>query len=310
MKLTRLIFLCSAFIFFSCSDDDDDDGVSLRDEAEVYQEDQAEILNYLQNHYYVVVPNAGNANYDRIEFRDITEDTPDDVVPIIDSEFLKSKTVTQNEINYTLYYLQVDEGAPTEYQPTFADEVVLTYRGELFDQTLFDQAINPIKFDFPSDGIIKGLVQSLMEFRGASSVTENNDGTLSYSEDYGLGAVFIPSGLAYFAEPPSLTQIAPYEPIIFSFQLYKGILADHDGDGIPSYYEDLNGDQVLTSEDNSNREDVLDFRDPDDDGDGTPTSEEIEVNDANGDGIITVDEITFLDYNNDGTPDYLDPEVN
>ena len=85
---------------------------------------------------------------------------------------------------------------------------------------------------------------------------------------------------------------------------------DHDGDGIPSIDEDLDGDGYLYN-DNTDEEAernafgaflTVNFLDSDDDGDGTPTREEIIIN---ADGSIT-----YPDSNNNGIPDYLDPDTN
>ena len=51
------------------------------------------------------------------------------------------------------------------------------------------------------------------------------------------------------------------------------------------------------------------YIDADDDGDGTPTRDEITVlGDLNNDGAITLDEITFYDDDGDGTPNHRDPD--
>lgn len=308
MKLIKISFFVLLSLFIACSPDDDN-GVKLRDQAEVAAEDQLEIVEYLETHYFQLIPVAGNTDYREIKFFEITEETPDET-PLIDSEFLKSKIITQNEVDYTLYYLQVRQGAETEYKPSFADQVITTFKLETLEGELANETVTPVKLDLPITDIARrGFSEGLTEFRGASEVTENADGTVTYSDDYGIGAVFVPSGLAYFANPPLSSPIGQYEPIIYSFQLYKGIQTDHDNDGIPSEYEDLNDDGVLNSDDNSNRDNQENFIDPDDDGDGILTADEIEVNDLNGDGIITLDEINFIDSNNDGTPDYLDPDM-
>ena len=69
-------------------------------------------------------------------------------------------------------------------------------------------------------------------------------------------------------------------------------ITDHDGDGILSVFEDLDGDQDLTSPnfgDNTDRDfdqnlgrSLPNYLDADDDGDGIPTR--IENADPNGDG--------------------------
>jgi uncharacterized repeat protein (TIGR01451 family)/uncharacterized repeat protein (TIGR02543 family) len=74
---------------------------------------------------------------------------------------------------------------------------------------------------------------------------------------------------------------------------------DHDGDGILTGGEDVNGDGDPTNDD-TDGDGIPNYLDPDDDGDGTSTANE----DVNGDGDPTND-----DLDRDGTPDYLDPDV-
>lgn len=75
---------------------------------------------------------------------------------------------------------------------------------------------------------------------------------------------------------------------------------DADNDGISNADEDLNGNLVL-SDDNNGSIHFPNFMNPDDDGDGTPTIEE----DYNGNGNPLDDDI-----NSNNIPDYLDPSVN
>ncbi len=315
MKFNKYLILglFLALLAFSCKKDDGVEPVEppvLRDEGEVLIENEEAITQFLETHFFEMVDNPLNSNYQNISF-DTIAGSDSDKEPIMDSEFLESKTVVQNDLDYTLYYLKIREGSASKPKPTFADLVLTTYRGQTLDLTIFDESSAPFKFDLPGEngigGIITGLIETLVEFRGASDYVENPDNTIEFSDDYGIGATFIPSGLAYFAQSPS-TIIPQYSPLIFTFQLYKTIQGDPDGDGIPSFYEDLNEDTFLIED--SDSDGIPDFRDADDDGDGTPTSEEIVVNDLNEDGYITEDELTLTDSDNDGTPDYLDPEVN
>ena len=313
MKLNKFLILGLFFatVVFSCKKDDTASPVpvEIRDEAEVLAEDEEEIVAFLETHFYEMVPNPQNSNYQIIQFDSIAW-ANSDKEPIMDSEFLETKTVVQNDLEYTLYYLKIREGADTQPKPTFADLAVATYRGQTMDLNVFDESTTPYKFDLPGEygigGIVKGLLETFVEFRGATDYVENPDNTISFSDDFGIGATFIPSGLAYFNDSPS-TLIPQYSPLIFTFQMYKTVQDDRDGDGIPSFYEDLNEDKFLTEDSDSDR--VLDYKDDDDDNDGTLTSEEIVVDDANGDGYITEDELTLTDTNGDGTPDYLDPEI-
>ncbi|MDT0295098.1 FKBP-type peptidyl-prolyl cis-trans isomerase [Mesonia ostreae] len=307
----KLIFtlIIAVTMLASCNDDDDGGNeIPKRDRGEVAVENEQQILEFLETHSYRMTENPANPNYQLMVFDTIAEDNAGGT-PLIDSPFLKSKTVSDQGIDYTLYYLQVRKGAESEYQPTFADRVIVTYKGELLDGEPFDQSINPTNFNLPdigNGGFITGFIEGVSQFKGASGFVNNEDGTISYNDDFGIGAVFIPSGLGYFAEPPITSPILAYESLIFSFQLYKGIQLDHDNDGIPSYMEDLNNDSYLLNDD-TDGDRFANFSDKDDDGDGVPTIDEIEVNDANGDGWISPDEITFPDSNGNGKPDYLDP---
>lgn len=309
----KLIFtlMIAVVTLVSCNDDDDGgSGNNYRDRAEVAVENQQEILTFLETHFYRLEDNPDNANYQIMVFDTIAGENAGETA-LIDSELLKSKSVSDGEVDYTLYYLQVRKGSEQEYQPTFADRVLVTYKGELLDGELFDQSMNPTNFnlaDIGDGGFITGFIEGINEFKGASGFVSNEDGTVAYNDDFGIGAVFIPSGLGYFAEPPIASPILAYESLIFSFQLYKGIQIDHDNDGIPSYMEDANNDSYLLNDD-FDGDRLANFSDTDDDNDGVLTIDEIEVNDANGDGWISPDEIILTDSNNDGTPDYLDPDV-
>jgi len=305
-KLLFLFFSCT--IFLSCKNDDDTAPViPPRDKAEVAIEDHAKILEFLKTHKFEMAPNPLNPDYQLIVFSQVSSGSSE---ALINSEFLEQKTIIDDDVEYTLYYLKIREGAPSQPKPTFADYVVTTYRGQLLDLTKFDESVNPFRFNLPGEdgsrGVITGLMEALFEFRGASDYTVNPDNTIEFSDDFGIGAVFIPSGLAYFARN-DIGSIPQYSSLIFTFQLYKTIQGDHDGDGVPSVYEDLNGDRFLITDD-TDKDGAPNFLDTDDDGDGIPTREEVIIDDKNDDGYISEDEITFPDSDGDGTPDYLDPD--
>ncbi len=282
---------------FSCSDDDDtSEPIELRDPEEVKVENMLQIEEFLSTHFYKFEDNPQNPNFQNIVFDTIAEDNANQE-PIINSEFLESKPVTQQDVEYTLYYLKFREGAESVRQPTFADSVLVTYRGfSLFKNQTFDASPNSIWFDLTNN--IRGFYEVMDEFRGSTSFQENPDGTISFDDNFGIGTVFIPSGIAYYASPPSGSGIAAYEPIVFNIQLYKSKESDHDRDGVPSWMEDINKDRRLTNDD-TDGDNIPDFADTDDDGDGIPTEDEIEF-DVDGNLILP-------DSNENGTPDYLDP---
>jgi len=303
-KLFIIVVLASTFLI-SCKKDDTNDveTVPPRDRGEQAIDDDEAILAYLQTHFYNAEDfqnPAANFNY-VVNFDTIAGDNTNKS-PIIDSDLLTTKTVRKDSVDYTIYILKIREGAGEK--PTFADSTFQNYKGELLNRNLFDNTANPVWFDHPgtltqtNPGIaVVALTQAMLEFGEASGFSINEDNTVSWNNDFGIGAVFLPSGLGYFnASPPG---IPSYNPLIFSFQLYGVNEADHDRDGIPSYMEDLDGDGILYNDDTS-ESGTPNYLNADDDADGTLTLEEIIINE---DGSIE-----FPDTNSNGTPDYLDPD--
>ncbi|WP_019037938.1 FKBP-type peptidyl-prolyl cis-trans isomerase [Psychroflexus tropicus] len=299
MKLQNIALIFALLLIISCSNDDDGPGeIVTRDVEEVKDENAAQIQSFLETHFYRFEDNPENPNFQKIVFDTIAEPNQDEE-PIIDSEFLESKTVTQRGVDYNLYYLKFREGAESSRKPTFADSVLVTYNGfSLFDKDVFDGSPNPVWFDLVNN--IVGFYEVMDEFRGASNFVDTNpDGTVTFEDDFGFGTVFIPSGLAYFSAPPTGSGIDAYEPIVFNIQLYKSIESDHDNDGVVSWREDIDNNRRVTDDDTDENR-VPNFADTDDDGDGVSTRDEITDEDDN---VI----FPFPDSDADGTPDYLDP---
>ncbi len=292
----------------SCKKDDDNTivPVEIRDRAEQAIEDDEALMSYLQTHFYNEedFQNPAEGFDYRIKFDSIAGSNSDKTA-LIDSDLLETKVITRNEVDYTIYILKIREGVGAK--PTFADSTFQNYRGELLNQISFDNTANPVWFDHPgtrtqaNQGIaVVALTEALVEFGGASNFEVNDDNTIQFTDDFGVGAIFLPSGLGYFNSPSPTSGIPAYSPLIFSFQLYTVNQADHDQDGIPSYLEDLNGDRILANDDTDENR-LPNYIDADDDGDGTLTIDEITINE---DGTIT-----FTDTDGDGTPDYLDKEI-
>ncbi len=300
MKLMKIFsVLCLLFIItVSCNNDDDGGGnnVQLRDPEEVKIEDQAEIEAFLETHFFEFVDNPENPNLKDLVLGEITGENADKT-PIMDSDLLSSKQITQQNVDYTLYYIIQREGNLNERQPKFSDSTFVTYQGFTIDNETFDRDPNPRWLDLTQT--VRGFYELLPELRGSSGFVENNDGTVTFNDDSGIGVVFAPSGLGYFATPPIGSPIGTYEPIIFSVQLFKSKLTDHDQDGIPSYLEDLNNNGRLSEEaDDTDGDGLPNYADRNDDGDGVLTIDEIIINE---DGTLE-----FPDSNGNGTPDYLD----
>ena len=71
-------------------------------------------------------------------------------------------------------------------------------------------------------------------------------------------------------------------PLVFSVKLYEIRRVDSDGDGIPNYLEDLDGDGYMRimptgviNPDDTDGDGIPNFLDTDDDGDGVSTKKEI-----------------------------------
>ncbi len=315
MVLKRSFLLCAfAGIFvIGCNSDDDDIGeeITPRDPVEQAADDEETLQAYLQTHFYNYEefenPPAG---FDYvIRFDTIAGDNLDKT-PLIESDLLYVKNVSREDVDYKMYILKVREGVGR--QLTFADSAYVSYEGVLTNRNVFESnTVVPTWFDLPGyvirdnqnrlvingGGSVPGFSEGLTEFREGSGFTVNPDNTVTWTEDYGVGAMFLPSGLGYYAGGRG--SIPPYSPIIFSFKLLRAVEADHDNDGIPSWMEDLDGDGDLYNDD-TDENGFPNHSDRDDDGDGTPTRQEIIINE---DGSLE-----FPDSNNDGIPNYLDPE--
>lgn len=319
MNIKTYIFVTALVIMvLSACKKDDDIGVTIvppRDRGEQQVKDDALLQDYLKTHFYtpenVDINNDGTVEYRLVNFDTIAGDNSDKP-SIMDSGLVKTKKLTREGVEYTIYILGLREGSSEEQKPTFADSTLVTYKGQLPYEDggrVFDSAINPVWFDLTS--VVEGFRESLVDFKGASGVVNTNaDGTVTYTDDFGELVVFMPSGLAYFDKPPAGSSIPSYSPLIFNIQLYKVNEADHDRDGIPSYLEDLDGDGILVVDvdDNTDGDGLANYVDTDDDGDGTQTKDEITVKDLNGDGRITLDEITFYDDDGDGIKNHLDKD--
>lgn len=305
IKYAFALLLAVMTVTHSCKKDDDkiDPPPPPRDRGPEAARAQVEIEEFLATHFYNYEDFLNDPENFQIKFDTIAGDNASKTRLKDQVSFKEVQDLYDTSVTYKLYYLQVREGAGV--RPHFSDYVTVTYDGRLMNLDLFDSSVVPIRLDLVDDrvsgrgGVIRGLQQALIEFKGAESITTNPDGTIN-AVDYGIGSVFIPSGLAYYNYPPVNGGLKAYEHLIFSFDLLGSVIADHDGDGIPSYMEDLNGNQWLMDDD-TDGDGLPNYEDADDDGDGRPTRNEIIINE---DGTIE-----FPDTNGNGIPDYLDPTV-
>ncbi|MFI2743973.1 FKBP-type peptidyl-prolyl cis-trans isomerase [Zhouia sp. PK063] len=296
MKLRKitLALLLGIVLFTSCNKDDDSTTViEIRDRAEVAQEDEILLKDYLETHFYNYEDFQNPpTDFDyKIKF-DTISGVNADKTPLKDQ--VDSLNVTVDSVSQKLYYLVLRKG-DTLNRPTVLDSVYTRYEGSLLDGTVFDNSKYPVWFE--SYNVVRGFGSFLTKLGTATSYESNNDGTVTF-DNYGIGAVFMPSGLAYFANAQG--SIPAYSPIIFKIELLtlrKSI--DVDGDGVPNWKEDIDGDGDPYNDD-TDGDGVPDVFDTDDDGDGILTRNEIKI-DVNG-------TVTYTDCDNDGVPDYLDTD--
>ena len=223
--------------------------------------------------------------------------------PLSEDVNLKLMNVSENEIDYELYYYVNNIGSPSIDKgfPKSVDSIFVKYEGFRINNTdsitpRFEIRETPIWFTLNS--VIRGWAYGFTNFKNGDNVT--NNGPITF-DNGGNGILFIPSGLAY-RNAGTTGLIRSNENLIFYIELYDFIKdTDHDNDGIPSWLEDVDGDGDPRNDD-TNGDFFANYLDIDDDGDGVETIDE----DANGDGNPAND---FIDPNNPTLADYLNPEV-
>ena len=333
MKLRTLFFALSVLlvIFFACSPDDPDFiPVEDRDRTEQQVADNDSIVNYLQAYYYNKTELASISNPSPSDIKLKTfSGTPDEGYSLLFADDnLLTRTTTFEDTEYTYYILKINQGGGDE-SPEFTDRVRVEYEGSLVtDASVFDSAVTPTDFNLVGfgvgTGVITGWQRVFTEFNVAASFTTGAN--VEY-DNYGLGVMFLPSGLAYFSS--QLVGIPSYSNLIFKFSLFQTEENDHDGDGIPSFIEDLNSDLSVFDED-TDEDNIVNYVDPDDDGDGVSTRNELKpmtytinvgdpdppfgnneyvVSRSEEGSVITIETLIAEDSNNNGTLDYLEEEV-
>ncbi|WP_299129341.1 hypothetical protein [uncultured Winogradskyella sp.] len=336
LKFTSLLIV-ALVVILSCENDDDVNfrPAELRDRAEQQLTDNQELLAYLGSHYY----NSGffetgtNHKYTDIVITELqpSQNVPEGHTLLIDA-VLPAETTTFEDTTYEYYVLRINQGGGES--PNFTDEVRVRYEGFLEETgEVFDGVATPIDFRMQQSlglfegGVIRGWQLVLSSFNTAAGFSSNN-GIVDYN-DFGLGVMFLPSGLGYFGTP--IPGVPSYSNLIFKFELLQFEVDDHDGDGIPTFLEDTD-ENIDVLDDDADEDTFPDFLDPDDDNDGVLTQNEIitnqyivdtnmnqdepvlaitefEVSRFETDGIITINTVTFFDTNGNMIFDHLDEDV-
>lgn len=271
-RILKAFSLLSLIVLTAACKSDDDTIVPPRDYGVQYTAEKVLIEEYLKSHYFTLDPVTLEAT-----FFDLPTDGSKQSIWDQQEFPLKSIPVTRNDVDYTVYYLSFRDGEGK--QPTMADAVTITYKGTSFEGKQFDyQPITSSPLALP--GLITGWWTIIPQFKGGTYV--DVPGEPASFTNFGAGAMFLPSGLAYFNSAPN-NLISAYSPLIFSFQLMDVTYTDIDGDGILNRYEGKEGTNPATGlpytleEVDTDGDEIPDYLDTDDDDDGRLTRDEIRI---------------------------------
>lgn len=296
MNKIKFYFILSmlSLALFSCSKNKEEEVTPPREYSEQYATDIKDIEEYLKTYYIEEV----TADFD-IKISKIPTGGTQKSIWEQTTYPLKFREVNLHGLKYKLYYLVLNEGI--DESPSNVDAVFTAYKGDYLQQvtkdgvttltvTEFERSSNPQQF-FQLTSVIRGWSEVFPLFK-KGTYTSNSDGTVSY-KDFGAGVVFIPSGLGYYNSGSG--SIPSYAPLVFNVKLYEVQRNDQDGDGIPSYLEDLDGDGYMYSFTNTTLYPTKPTTNPDDtDGDGVPDCFDV---DDDGDNYTTKLERSYKDAN-------------
>lgn len=227
MKKVLLLLFVASILVVSCKKDDTYKEEPPRDRGKEALAAQNEIEGFLSKYTY---------NYEEFEnpsadfdFRIVMDSIApgSNKTPLID--LVSYKTVEDPEdskVKYKLYYLKVEQGKGVAMKD--AQAAYITYEAyRVRDNQLIEETnpSDPKPFVFETKSS-KGIKEALLEFNAADGYVENPDGTVTYN-NYGIGAVFVPSGLAFFNRPPVGVAVGVYNQLIYSFHV-KGAKVEEE----------------------------------------------------------------------------------
>ncbi|MGB0777200.1 MAG: FKBP-type peptidyl-prolyl cis-trans isomerase [Flavobacteriaceae bacterium] len=224
--LNRLLALALlAVVYTACNNDDEEP----HDPVQQAIIDDEALVTYLQSHYY----------NDETETIDTLESTSSP--SLYDDSRMGIDDIVENDIDYKLYYLTLNEGANDS--PSTVDSVFTKYSGTLLSTGSGFDANDNIWFQL--DAVIKGWSYGFTHFKSGDNISVPDE-PLAF-ENTGHGYLFIPSGLAY--QNNIVGGIPENSNLIFEVELKMVYYRDHDLDGTLSKDEDVNGNRDLTDDD-------------------------------------------------------------
>lgn len=149
----------------------------------------------------IILSACGNNNYEDQKYDAPTDQAQIDQNAIIN--YLIENKINAERTESGIYYTITNEGSGAT--PEATDVVKVDYEGRLLNDTIFDsseKAGEPAVF--PLNRVIPGWTQGIPLFK-----------------EGGKGTLFIPSGLAYGANPRPGGKIKANDPLIFDVELIK-----------------------------------------------------------------------------------------
>lgn len=308
-------------LFFSCQEDEP--GIPsepARDYQVQYNTESKDIEDFLKSHYITEPENKPGTREDQNVTISKIDKNQASIWSLKDATTFPKLTyrdIVIHNVTYKIYYLILREGVGDS--PTNVDAVLAAYKGSYLSKTVAT-ADKPAEFTttvfeesvFPQQNlslltVIKGWSEIFPQFKTGT----RKDGGIGPDiyENFGAGVMFIPSGLAYYNQ--GSIGIPSYSPLFFSFKLYEIERLDQDRDGILSFREDLNNDGYIydyrntiyfptkptaANLDDTDKDDIPDYLDDDDDGDRYITNLEITMPDKK--TLYPFDEIPFCPNSN------------
>lgn len=282
MKFRHILaVLLLAVIVYACGDD----GPTVPtadpnfDHAGQALKDNDTIIKFLKSHYF-------DDSSDLIKTIDAGQGS------LFNDSRLQANKVNEFDIDYVYYSFVKEVGNPDPVKdfPTVVDSVLVKFRLKTIDSSTVVKDVsdlNTARWFNPASIEVRGWLYGFTHFKGGKNIT--NNGPITY-EGAGNGFFLLPSGLSYRNNPQTLTN-----KILLYYVNLLDIVEDTDSDrdGVPSILEDIDGDGKPWNDD-TDGDNISDFLDTDDDGDGVLTIREKK---------------TSSDPNNPSLPDYLNPVI-
>jgi hypothetical protein len=281
MKKINNIFLLLAVVIIGVSCDTASTSVSEVDdydhESQILKDNDS-INNYLTSHYY----NTNDGAIWTIGNDEVGSLPSGEQIALIDDpklEVLNGIQANETETDYTMYFLNLQEGADTATgKPTQLDNVYVTYSGMTLDSVVFDSNNTEFPIWLSLSSTVTGWGFGFQKMMGGIKAVSGDPEFVS-EEDFrfkelGKGYLIFPSGLGYLNVGTGTSGFLANESLVFKVELHTINLTDHDGDLIPTRDEvelDVYGNLIQTDTDG---DEVPDFLDKDDDNDGVLTINE------------------------------------